>query len=250
MASPLVSIITPCYNAERFIHEAIESVITQTFPNWEMLIVDDCSTDNSALIIKEYQSKDDRIRYFKTSKQSGSPSLPRNIGIQNAQGRYIAFLDADDIYCPTKIENQLKCFGDHVGIVFSNHEKIKSDGTRNNRVIVGPKVIDYQKALQSTYICCCTIIYDSYKTGVMQFQDVGQEDYVFVLEILKKGFIAVNTNTCEALYRIVENSRSAQKFEMAKRQWHVLRNIEKLSLIKTAYYFCHYAIKGTLKYIK
>ncbi len=93
-------------------------------------------------------------------------------------------------------------------------------------------------------------MYDQEKTGLLQFKKTGQEDYVFELEILKKGLIAVNTNTIEALYRIVPSSRSAQKIEMAKRQWKVLRDIEKLSFIKASYYFCHYAIKGVLKFIK
>ena len=246
----LVSIITPCYNAERYIRETIESVIAQTYSNWEMIIVDDCSKDSSAQIIKEYVAKDSRIKYFKTDKPSGSPTLPRNIGIQNARGRYVTFLDADDIDCPTKIANQLKCFADNVGIVFSNYEKIRFDGYRNNRIITAPSVITYNKLLQSGYFGCGTMMYDTHKTGLMQFRHVGQEDYVFALEILKKGYIAVNTNTVEALYRIVENSRSAQKLEMAKRQWKVLRDIEKLPIIPALYYFCHYAIKGVLKFIK
>lgn len=248
--SELISIITPCYNAEKFIRETIESVIAQTYSNWEMIIVDDCSRDNSVQIINEYVSTDSRIRYFKTDKPSGSPTLPRNIGIQNAKGRYVSFLDADDIYCPTKLENQLKCFTDNVGIVFSNYEKMKYDGTRDHRIIVAPRVITYRKLLQSGYFGCGTMMYDSSKTGLRQFRYVGQEDYVFALEILKKGFIAVNTNTCEAFYRIVENSRSAQKLEMAKRQWRVLRSVENLSFIKASYYFCHYAIKGIMKFIK
>lgn len=247
---PFVSIITPCYNAENFIRETIESVIAQTYHHWEMIIVDDCSKDNSAKIINEYVAKDPRIKYFKTDKPSGSPTLPRNIGIKRAQGRFITFLDADDMYCPTKLENQLRQFSDRVGIVFSNYEKIRFDGTRNNRIIVGPKVVTYNKLLESGYIGCGTMMYDSSKTGLMQFKHVGQEDYVFALEILKKGYVALNTNSVEALYRIVENSRSAQKLEMAKRQWTVLRDIERLPLIKALYYFCHYAIKGVLKFIK
>ena len=246
----LVSIITPCYNAERFIRETIGSVISQTYANWEMIIIDDCSKDSSAEIIKEYAAKDSRIKYLKTEKPSGSPTLPRNIGIQNAQGRYIAFLDADDIYCPNKLENQLKYFDEKVAIVFSNYEKIRFDGSRNNRIITAPNIVTYSKLLQSGYIGCCTMIYDTTKTGLMQFRHIGQEDYVFELEILKKGYIAVNTNTVESLYRIVVNSRSAQKIEMAKRQWSVLRNVENLPFLKALYYFCHYAIKGTIKFIK
>lgn len=247
----LVSIITPCYNAEKFISETIESVMSQTYTEWEMIIVDDCSTDNSANIVKQYQSNDNRIKYFCTEKPSGSPTLPRNIGIQNAKGRYIAFLDADDIFMPTKLENQVKIFTkENVGIVFSNYEKISYDGTRNNRVIIAPKVITYNKLLQSGYIGCCTLMYDKEKTGLIQFQKTGQEDYVFELSILKKGLIAVNTNTVESLYRIVPSSRSAQKLTMAKRQWDVLRKIEQLSLLKSLYYFSCYAILGAIKYIK
>ena len=97
----LVSVIIPCYNSERYIVQSIESVIMQTFQQWEMIIVDDCSTDNSADIIKKYEAKDFRIRYLKTNEPSGSPSIPRNIGIREARGRYIAFLDSDDIWLPS-----------------------------------------------------------------------------------------------------------------------------------------------------
>ena len=103
----LISIIVPCYNSERYIVQSIESVIMQTFQQWEMIIVDDCSTDNSADIIKKYEAKDFRIRYLKTNEPSGSPSIPRNIGIREARGRYIAFLDSDDIWLPKKLEEQL-----------------------------------------------------------------------------------------------------------------------------------------------
>ena len=98
----LVSVIIPCYNSERYIVQSIESVIMQTFQQWEMIIVDDCSTDNSADIIKKYEAKDFRIRYLKTNEPSGSPSIPRNIGIREARGRYIAFLDSDVFFCGCK----------------------------------------------------------------------------------------------------------------------------------------------------
>lgn len=247
----LISIITPCYNAGKYLSEAIESVISQTYTNWELLIVDDCSTDNSADIIKEYALKDSRIRYFKTDKPSGSPTMPRNIGIQNTKGRYISFLDADDVILPSKLETQVNCFVDEkTAIVFSNYEKMEHNGRRSGRIIKAPKVISYYKLLESGYVGVGTIMYDTQKTGFMQFQNVGQEDYVFALSILKKGYVAVNTNTIEALYRLVENSRSSNKIKVAKGQWNVLRNIEKLPFPTAFYYFCHYAIKGFLKYLK
>ena len=105
--NPLVSVITPCYNAESFIAETIKSVINQTYTNWEMLICDDCSTDNSAKIIKSFCQRDDRIKYLKTDCNTGGPSIPRNVAISNSKGDYLAFLDADDIWLPTKLAVQM-----------------------------------------------------------------------------------------------------------------------------------------------
>ena len=108
-----------------FLRQSIESVLKQTFQEWELLIVDDCSTDDSAVVIEDFVRKDVRIRHFRTETSSGSPALPRNIGIEHAQGRYIAFLDSDDIWLPTKLENQLRLFaGVDVAIVYSDYEKI------------------------------------------------------------------------------------------------------------------------------
>lgn len=250
MERPLVSIITPCYNAAQFIAETIESVLAQTYTNWEMIIVDDCSTDCSAEIINEYVAQDNRIKYYKTDKPSGGPIAPRNIALEKAQGEYIAFLDADDLFLPHKIERQLKLFQDNIAIVFSNYEKIDKNGSRNNRIVVAPKSVSYRKLLQSGYIGCCTMMCDVSKVSNMKFSNIGQEDWAFQLDILRKGYIAVNTNTVESLYRIVENSRSSQKLKVAKGQWYVLKNVEKLTMFEAIYYFCHYAIKGTLKFFK
>ena len=137
----LVSVIIPCYNSERYIVQSIESVIMQTFQQWEMIIVDDCSTDNSADIIKKYEAKDFRIRYLKTNEPSGSPSIPRNIGIREARGRYIAFLDSDDIWLPKKLEEQLKFIDQpNVAMVFSNFEKVDQAGRRTKRKIIAPLI--------------------------------------------------------------------------------------------------------------
>ena len=163
---PLVSIITPCYNAAPFISQAIESVLAQSFGDWEMIIVDDCSSDDSLLIIQEYARIDSRIRYLRTDKPSGSPTLPRNMGIKEAKGRYIAFLDSDDIWLPNKLSDQLKVFEkSEVAIVFSNYEKVNLDGERSGREIIAPCEVDYPLLLKGNCIGCLTAMYDSALTG-------------------------------------------------------------------------------------
>ena len=248
MKTPLVSVITPCYNAALFIAEAINSVISQSYTNWELLIVDDCSTDNSALIILEYCSVDYRIHYFKTEQPSGSPCIPRNIGIQNAKGRYIAFLDSDDVWLPCKLEEQLPLFNDrHTAIAFSDYEKISEAGARNKRRIKAPAITDYKKLLRGNVIGCVTAVYDISKVGKIYFENINHEDYVMWLSILKKGYIAQNTNTVTALYRIRKKSVSSNKLKVLFWQWNIYVRVEKTGYLKAIYYFCHYAYKAFLK---
>ena len=243
-----VSIITPCYNASVYISQAILSVLSQTYPNWELIIVDDCSTDNSVDIIQNYARKDDRIKYFRTDKSSGSPTLPRNIGIEHAKGRYIAFLDSDDAWLPDKLEKQVKLFDDErVAIVFSDYEKMSEEGERNHRVVKAPHEVDYKHLLRGNVIGCLTAIYDTAKVGKMFFMQHTHEDYILWLSILKKGFVAVNTGTVEALYRVRRNSVSSNKLKVLSWQWDIYRNIEKTSLLKAMYYFAHYAYKAYRK---
>lgn len=249
--SSLISIITPCYNSAPFISRAIESVQSQTLQNWEMLIVDDCSSDNSATIIHQYAEKDNRIHYFKTEKPSGSPVTPRNIGIENAQGRFIAFLDSDDCWLPTKLEEQVAVLQyQNIAVVFSNYEKVDENGLRNNRVIAGPFVIDYKQLLKGNVIGNLTGMYDTQKVGKIYMQKVHHEDYVLWLSILKKGFLALNTNTVSALYTIRKGSVSANKLEVFRWTWFIYRKIEKLSWLKSTYYFLFYLWKAFAKYKK
>lgn len=153
----LVTIVTPCYNSKETISQTIESVLQQTFSNWEMLIVDDCFTDSSPEIIKKYADKDYRIKYFRTQNKSGSPSLPRNIGIENAKGEYIAFLDSDDLWLPYKLEHQLKFLEKNgYDLVYSYYEKIDWEGRQNNRVIRTREKTRYDDILKSNSIPCLT----------------------------------------------------------------------------------------------
>ena len=247
----LVSIITPSYNVEAFVARTINSVLLQTYSNWELLIVDDCSKDSSATIINDYVKKDKRIKYFKTEKASGSPVKPRNIAIEKAIGKYIAFLDSDDIWLPTKLEEQLKLFDDDkVAVVYSNYEKINEKGDRSDRIIKAPAEVDYHNLLKSNVIGNLTGIYDTEKVGKVYCQNIHHEDYILWLSILKKGFIAKSTNTVTALYRVRNNSVSSNKIKVLTWQWNILRNVEKLPFYKSVYCFMAYAIKAILKAVK
>lgn len=248
----LVSIITPCYNSASFLPKMIESVIVQTYPYWELIIVDDCSTDRSGELIKYYASQDSRIKYYRLHKPSGSPTKPRNYAIDKAQGRYIAFLDSDDLWLPNKLYNQVQLFhtNSNVAVVYSNYEKMDERGTRNHRVIISPKSLSYKQLLYGNSIGNLTGIYDTKKVEKIFFDYVGHEDYVMWLNILKKGYIALNTNTVEAIYRVRNNSVSSNKFKSLKWTWNVYFKIEKLGAVSSMYHFIFYAFKALIKISK
>jgi glycosyltransferase involved in cell wall biosynthesis len=247
--SPLISIITPCYNSEWYIRQTIESVLAQPYQNWEMIIIDDCSTDNSEILINEYLKKDKRIKYLKTELNTGMPSGPRNLGLDNAKGRYIAFLDGDDIWLPTKLENQLKNFTDeNVAIVFSYYEKITEDRQRSNRIVISLEKVTYNQLLKGNSIGCLTAIYDTEKSGKLSFMNFHYEDYAYWLAILKNGYIAKNTNTLEALYRVKSDGESSKKLRSARWTWNIYKNYLKMPLLKCLYCFSLYSLKASFKH--
>ena len=252
MVTKLISIITPCYNAEKYIVQTIESVLCQTRTDWEMLVVDDCSTDGTADIVLQYAKDDPRIKYFKTVNPSGSPTLPRNIGIENATGRYIAFLDSDDLWLPTKLEEQVKTLvaNPNAAVVFSCYDKINEKGEQLGRVDTSVSKVSYEELLYGNVIGCLTGMYDTEKVGKVFMRYVGHEDYVLWLEILKKGYVAVNTCNVQAMYRVRSGSVSADKFKAARWQWNIYRNVECLSIFKAVRCFVAYAFKGFLKSLK
>lgn len=243
-----VSVIMPVYNAEKYIAFAIDSVLAQSYSNWELLIVDDCSTDLSVSLVSNYVKKDDRVHLFHTDKPSGSPCEPRNIGIRYARGRYIAFLDSDDMWLPNKLEEQLKMFeGGKIAIVYSNYEKISEEGVRAERIVTAPLLVSYRDLLKGNVIGNLTGVYDVKKVGKVYCQNIHHEDYVLWLSILRKGYIAKNTNTVHALYRVRRQSVSANKLTVISWQWHIYRNVEKIGFFSTCYYFAHYAWYALLK---
>lgn len=247
----LVSIITPCYNAENTLKYTIESVVNQSYTNWELLIVDDCSSDGTSRIVEVYKHEDNRIKYFKTNKASGSPSEPRNIGLQNACGEFIAFLDSDDIWLPRKLEEQIAFMAERdCAFVYSNYEKITWDGKRNNRVLTMREISTYCNTLRCCEIPCLTVLLKAEIVKERYFEKIGKEDYVFWLSILRDGYIAYNTGKVHALYRESFQSRSCNKIKMIKEQWYVLRKVERQPFIVAFYSMLFYSLRGWLKYIK
>ena len=248
---PTISIITPAYNAERTINDTIQSVLNQTFDDWELIIVDDCSTDNTPNIVKDYMSYDKRVKYFTTECASGGPSVPRNLGIIKSKGDYIAFLDSDDLWLPNKLQEQLSFLvGHNYKFVYSNYEKISCEGKRSNRIIKGRDISTYQNTLKSCEIPCLTVLVDRKIIENRRFKNVGKEDYIMWLELLKSGNIAYNTQKVHALYREAKETRSSNKFKMIYEQWNVIRNIEKQNVVKSIYFICVYLIKGYMKYVR
>ena len=246
----LVSIIVPTYNACEYIQQTISSVLFQTYHNWELLIIDDCSSDNTISIVKEFAESNPRIRYFSTNQNTGSPSQPRNIGIEQAKGDYIAFLDSDDIWLPNKLEEQLTFMQKHgYDFVYSNYEKMSWDGKREQRIVKVKGSASYKDILKTNEIPCLTVLLRRELLNDVRFKSVPDEDCVCWLDILKKGYKAYNTGKVHAVYREAKQSRSSNKFKMFKERWYILRDIEKVSFISAVYYLTIYAFRGLAKYL-
>ncbi|MCT4619062.1 MAG: glycosyltransferase family 2 protein [Marinisporobacter sp.] len=247
-SSVLVSIITPVYNSERFIKETIQSVQKQTYANWEIILVDDCSTDSSERIIRYMIEKDPKIKYIKLENNSGA-AVARNTAIKNSKGRFIAFLDSDDLWECDKLEKQIKfMLNKDIGFSFTGYNLIDEDGNDLDKVIKVPDQIDYDGLLKNTIIGCLTVMIDRSKIGDFRMPLIrAGQDTATWLSILKKGYIAYGLNEPLARYRKVEGSISSNKIKALKRTWNIYRNLEKLPLPKTVYVFTCYIINALKK---
>jgi teichuronic acid biosynthesis glycosyltransferase TuaG len=233
----LVSIITPSYESERFISQTIDSVLAQTYQNWEMIIVDDVSPDNSNKTISEYIKKDSRIKLIKLEKNSG-PAVARNKAIEEAKGRYIAFLDADDLWKPEKLEKQIKFMEEKkCALSYSAYETMSEEGVLQNKYIKPPLKISYKDLLKSNYIGCLTAIYDTQKVGKVFMPNISKrQDYGLWLKILRKIDFAYGIDEPLAIYRIMSNSVSSNKFKLLKFNYKLFKEHEKFSVWKSIYY--------------
>ena len=243
----LVSIITPCYNSARFIAQTIDSVLAQSYPFWEMIIVDDGSTDDSCDIVAGYLKKDPRIKHITLTQNNGT-SKARNVAIKAAKGRYIAFLDSDDLWLAEKLTTQINFMRHHnVGFTYASYLLINENNEQRGEFITR-QTLSYHDLLKTCSIGCLTAIYDTKMLGKMAMADTRRQDYALWLNILKKIPRAYGIKTPLAIYRLTPSSRSSNKQKSAVGQWHVYRQIEKLSLLKSSYYFLCYAFHGAIKY--
>ncbi len=243
----LVSIITPSYNSAKFIGKTIESVLDQIYQNWEMIIVDDVSPDNSNKIIEEYSKKDTRIKLIKLEQNSGA-AVARNRAIKESKGRYIAFLDADDMWKPEKLEKQIEFMRkNNYAFTYTAYEKIDENGLVFGEIGV-PLKVSYNQLLKTCVIGCLTAIYDVEKLGkVYMPTNTKREDFATWLNILKKVDFAYGIKQNLSQYRVYKSQSSNKKVKMAKENWKLYREIEKLNIFKAIYYFSHYAIRGILR---
>lgn len=247
-SQPLVSVIMPCYNMEKYISEAIMSVHQQTYPHWELLIVDDASTDGTVETVKRIAERDEKIHFIEKTAHSGIADT-RNQCIQMAQGMFLAFLDADDIWHPEKLEKQLGFMMErNVGFTYSAYDWIDEDGKPLNKCIHTIGNLDYEAYLRNTIIGCSTVVVNKTIIGdvvVPNFRT--SEDSATWLDILKKGHLAYAIEAPLVSYRIRRKSASSNKLKASADLWKVYRTHENLPFFKALYYFGCYAFNAIKK---
>jgi glycosyltransferase involved in cell wall biosynthesis len=233
----MVSIITPSYNSSRFIAQTIESVLSQTYDNWEMIIVDDVSPDNSNEIIEKYVQRDSRIKLLKLEKNSG-PAVARNRAIEEAIGRYIAFLDADDLWMSDKLQKQIDFMKTHnYELTYTAYETMSEDGVNLHFTITPPKKLNYQELLKANKIGCLSAIYDSKRIGKVYMPLIKKrQDYGLWLRVLKKVDYAYGMDEVLGRYRIMSNSVSSNKLDLLKYNYRLFKEHENFSTLKSLYY--------------
>lgn len=235
----LVSIIVPAYNSEDFIDETIDSVINQTYEKWELIIIDDCSTDATIDIINEYANKDSRIRLFEQEKNMGT-AVARNTAVKKARGEYLAFLDSDDLWKKDKLTKQLTFMKkNNYPFTSTSYEEVDEYGQPTGNVISSYKNLDYDGLLKHNQ-GNSTIIYNANELGKFYIPDIRKRnDFVMWLQVIKKTKYIYGMKEALTQYRVREGSLSDNKLDLVKYQWKVYREIENLSFIKSIYLLTH-----------
>ena len=248
---PVVSVIIPSYNAKKYLEQTIRSVIAQTMEEWELFVIDDGSSDDSVQIAHDLAKEDSRIHVLQNEQNMGV-SATRNRGIDLSRGKYIAFLDSDDIWHPEKLQCQLARL-EETGAKFCYcaYDIVGADGhtVRSNYAV--PTEIGYEQMLGENVMLCSSVLLDAELAKKYKFNtQYYHEDYLLWLQILADGYEAVGCTETLVNWRFIENSRSFNKWNSAKNRWKIYRNYLKLPLGKTLRVFTRYTTAGVRKYFR
>ncbi len=252
-----VSVVVPVYNVEPFIEDTIRSVVAQTYREWELILVDDCSTDGSLEVIKRAkeqlvshcQIQEEQIKLILLETNQGAYNA-RNVGVANAAGQYLCFLDSDDLWKPNKLSRQLEFMNtNQAAFSFTSYEFADEDGVGTGKVANVPKTLYYKQALKNTIIFTSTVMFDLTKIdrALLQMPDIPSEDTATWWTILNSGVMAHGLDEVLTLYRRSKGTLSSNKWKAICRVWTLYRTIAKLNCFQSAYYFCHYSIRATIR---
>lgn len=244
----LISIIVPVYNAEKFIRETMDCVIAQTYPCWELLLVEDGSRDNSVEIIETYirDSGEKRIRLICQPENMGAAKA-RNRGLQEAKGRYIAYLDADDLWLPEKLEHELAYIREKdAAFVFTGYEFADENGKGTGKIVHVPETLNYRQALSNTTIFTTTVMFDTQKISkeLLEMPVIKSEDTALWWKVLRNGYTAFGLDENLVKYRRPGKSLSSNKLEAVRRIWNLYRKAEGMGVLDSAWHFCFWAVRA------
>lgn len=231
-----VTVIIPAFNAGKFLEEALQSVIKQTYSSLEVIIINDGSSDDTEDIVKKFSNVDSRIRYFKYTKSVGVIKA-RQKGIELANGRFIAFLDSDDVWLCDKVEKQISFMKQtKAAICCTTYEQISEDGNKINKIIHCKEKCNYSDVLKYCPIGNSTVLYDSWLINVKIPNAYKREDYALWLQLTRSGIVIYGLDEVLVKYRVRKGSVSKNKIGLIKWQWNVYRNFEKFSVSKSLYW--------------
>lgn len=248
--NPLVTIITPCYNSADFVKLTINSVLEQTYTNWELIVIDDKSKDDTCKVIEAYTREHSNIRLIKL-EQNGGVANARNVGLEDAKGKYIAFLDSDDIWLKEKLAKQVAYMEEQaLPMTFCAYNRINEAGAVISKKIEVPHSVSYRQLLSHNVIIFSTSLTLKTVIGTTRFKKAGHEDWIFWLDLFKKPFNGYGINEPLVLYRIRQGSVSSNKLKVIGFTWKILRESEKLGFFESAYHFTKYAFSTVWKRLR
>ncbi len=239
----LVSVIMPAYNSAATIALSNASLMQQTYANWELIVIDDCSLDNTAKIAEDIAVRDPRVRVIRKAHNEGV-ALARNTGLGVAKGQYVSFLDSDDLWMPDKLSIQVQFMDENrAAFSFTSYSRFTKEGFVSAPVSI-PKQVDYADLLYGNVIPCLTVLIDRTLVGHVEMSNVRHEDYATWLNLLRSGHRAYGIQLNLAQYRVSTNSTTANKLKSALWTWRIYREHEHFSWLRSWWCFMRYAARS------